>query len=359
MTHTDFPRNEALSRAIAAQPRAPFLPWATPIELQPRLSDALAIDLRVKRDDLTGLAFGGNKVRQLEFYFGKALAARADTALITGAVQSNYVRVAAACAARLGMACHIQLEERVPDVDATYRASGNVLIDRLLGATLHSYPKGEDEEGADRRLREIAGELERQGRRPYVIPLGPGNPPTGALGYVRCAEELLAQGRDVDDVVIASGSGHTHAGLLFGLRALGWGGPVHGICVRRAARLQRPRIADHCERIAALLGLPNPVAAADINTYDDVLAPGYGVMNDAVAEAIRTCAHLDGLLLDPVYTGRAMAGLFQCVRDGRLRPGSRVLFIHTGGLPAIFGYATRLEDEVINSTASSRGERNV
>jgi D-cysteine desulfhydrase family pyridoxal phosphate-dependent enzyme len=346
MTHTHSPRSDALSRALAGVPRAPFLPWATPIEPQPRLSEALGIDLRVKRDDLTGLAFGGNKVRHLEFYFGKALAAAADTVLITGAVQSNYVRVAAACAARLGMTCHIQLEERVPDVDAIYRASGNVLLDRLLGATLHSYPKGEDEEGADRRLREIADELEREGRRPYVIPLGPGNPPTGALGYVRCAEELLAQTHDVDDIVIASGSGHTHAGLLFGLRALGWAGPVHGICVRRAARLQRPRIAGHCADIAALLGLANPVTASDINVYDDVLPPGYGVMNDAVAAAIRTCAHLDGLLLDPVYTGRAMAGLIQCVRDGRLRRNSRVLFVHTGGLPAIFGYATRLQEEV-------------
>src|SRR6185312_14594490 len=141
---------------------------------------------------------------------------------------------------------------------------------------------------------------------------------------------------------IASGSGHTHAGLLFGLRAHGWAGPVHGICVRRAARLQHPRIADHCAGIAALLGVASPVSAADINVYDDVLTPGYGVMNDAVAAAIRTCAHLDGLLLDPVYTGRAMAGLIECVRDGRLRRGSRVLFVHTGGLPAIFGYATRL-----------------
>lgn len=344
-------RNDALSAAVASLPRTPFLPWATPIEPQPRLSEALGIDLLVKRDDLTGLAFGGNKVRQLEFYFGKACAAAADTVLITGAVQSNYVRVAAACAARLGMACHVQLEERVPDVDEVYRTSGNVLLDQLLGATLHTYPVGEDEEGADRRLREIADGLERQGRRPYVIPLGAGNPPTGALGYIRCAEELLAQTDDVDHVVVASGSGHTHAGLLFGLRAFGWSGTVHGICVRRAAALQNPRIASHCERIAAMLSVPNPVATAGINVYDDVLAPGYGVMSDAVLEAIRTCARLDGLLVDPVYTGRAMAGLFRCVRDGRLLRDSRVLFIHTGGLPALFGYATELQRNMVGTTA--------
>jgi len=351
MTDAKSWRNEALSAAMANLPRAPFLPWTTPVERQPRLSAALGIDLLVKRDDLTGLAFGGNKVRQLEFYFGKARAADADTALITGAVQSNYVRVAAACAARLGMACHVQLEERVPNVDEIHRTSGNVLLDQLLGATLHTYPVGEDEAGADRRLREIADGLERQGRRPYVIPLGAGNPPTGALGYIRCAEELLGQSGDPDHVVVASGSGHTHAGLLFGLRAFGWKGTVHGICVRRAAALQSARIADHCDRLAAMLAVPNPVAAADITIYDDVLSPGYGVLNDAVREAIRTCAHLDGLLVDPVYTGRTMAGLFGCARDGRLPRSSRVLFIHTGGLPALFGYATELRENVIGAAA--------
>jgi D-cysteine desulfhydrase/L-cysteate sulfo-lyase len=328
-------------------PRTQFLPWATPIERQHRLSEVLGIDLLIKRDDLTGLAFGGNKVRQLEFYFGKALAADADAVLITGAVQSNYVRVASACAARLGLSCHVQLEERVPDIDEIHRTSGNVLLDQLLGATLHSYPVGEDEEGADRRLREIAEGLERQGRRPYVIPLGAGNPPTGALGYICCAEELLSQANDFEHVVVASGSGHTHAGLLFGLRAFGWNGTVHGICVRRAASLQSSRIAAHCDSIAGMLKVPNPVAITDINVHDDVLSPGYGVMNDAVSEAIRTCARLDGLLVDPVYTGRAMAGLFRCARDGRLPKGARVLFIHTGGLPALFGYAGELRKNTI------------
>ncbi|TWT12562.1 D-cysteine desulfhydrase family protein [Reyranella sp. CPCC 100927] len=333
--------------AVGRFERARFLPWATPLEHQPRLSQTLGIDLRVKRDDLTGLAFGGNKVRKLEFYFGKALAAGADTVLITGAVQSNYTRVVAACAARLGMDCHIQLEERVPDVDDVYRTSGNVLLDELLGATLHAYPVGEDEEGADQRLREIAAGLSARGRRPYVIPLGAGNPPLGALGYVRCAAELLEQAGAMDHVVLASGSGQTHAGLLFGLRALGWSGEVIGICVRRAASLQKPRVEGHCGRIAELLGIVNPVRSQDVVLYDDVLAPGYGVMNDAVASAIRDCAHRDGLLVEPVYTGRAMAGLFARVREGRLPPGARVVFIHTGGLPALFGYATDLRRTVV------------
>ncbi len=327
-------------------PRAEFLRWVTPIERQIRLSEKLEVDLWVKRDDLTGLGFGGNKVRNLEFYFGQAIAAHADTVLITGAVQSNYVRVAAACAARLGMRCHIQLEERVPDVDSTYRNNGNVLIDRVLGASLHSYPEGENEEGADRKLDELANDLIRQGSRPYIIPLGAKNPPIGSLGYVPCAAELLAQDDAFDHVVIASGSGQTHSGLLFGLKALGWRGSVHGFCVRRSAALQHSRVSKHCEWIGALLKMANPVTAADINTYDDVLAPGYGIVNDLTLEAIKTCARLDGLLLDPVYTGRAMCGLFRCLNDGRLHKNSRVLFIHTGGLPALFGYATVLQSHL-------------
>jgi D-cysteine desulfhydrase family pyridoxal phosphate-dependent enzyme len=333
--------------AVARFQRAEFLLGATPLERQPRLSATLGIDLLVKRDDLTGLAFGGNKVRKLEFYFGKAQAANADTVLITGAVQSNYTRVTAACAARLGMGCHVQLEERVANVDETYRSSGNVLVEELLGATLHSYPVGEDEEGADRRLREIAADLAAQGKRPFVIPLGANNPPLGALGYIRCAGELLDQCRDIDHVVVPSGSGQTHAGLLFGLRAHGWAGTVSGICVRRAAPIQTARIAGHCEKIAALLDLPNPVRPDDIQLHDDVLAPGYGIMNDALAAAIRDCARLDGLLLDPVYTGRAMAGLLALARDGGLPKGKKIVFLHTGGLPALFGYETELRRMVL------------
>src|SRR4029078_2151519 len=195
----------------------------------------------------------GNKVRHLEYYFGKARSANADAVLITGAVQSNYVRVAAACAAQLGMRCHIQLEERVPNVDATYRTNGNVLIDELLGAFLHSYPEGENEEGADQNLNGLANDLIRDGFRPYIIPLGANNPAIGALGYVRCAEEILRQDAKFDDIVVASGSGHTQSGLLFGLKAFGWEGRVHGFCVRRNASLQHSRILRHCESIASLL----------------------------------------------------------------------------------------------------------
>ena len=300
--------------------------------------------LFIKRDDCTGLALGGNKARQLEFYLGEAQAEGADTVLITGAVQSNFVRTAAAAARKCGMDIHIQLEERVPNVDAIYRESGNVLLDKLLGATLHSYPHGEDEEGADRKLGEIADELRGEGRRPYIVPLAPGHKPIGALGYVVAAREILQQldesGIGIDEVVVPSGSGATHAGLLFGIRALGSSLPVLGICVRRPADAQLPRLKTRCEEIAQLLEIPNPVAENDIRVADDFLAPGYGQMNDGALEAINLSARHEGLILDPVYTGRAMAG---CLKRGReLGDNKTLLLIHTGGQPAIFGYATKL-----------------
>ncbi len=322
-------------------PRAALGHLPTPLEALPNLSADLGRQLFVKRDDCSGLALGGNKVRQLEYYLGEAQAQQADTVLITGAVQSNFVRLAAAAACKLGLACEVQLEERVPGKGETYRRSGNVLLDRMLGAKIHHYPEGEDEVGADRRINEIAETLKGEGRRPYVIPLAPGHPPLGALGYVAAARELLRQteaaGLDFDEIVVASGSGHTHAGLLFGLRALGCAVPVTGICVRRAAEIQHPRIERRCQEIADLIGAPNPVAAADIVLDDLDLAPGYGRLNSALREAVALAARREGLLLDPVYTGRSFASLLRRAAD--LAEGDRLLFVHTGGTPALFAYS--------------------
>ncbi len=327
-------------------PRAILSHTPTPIDEMPNLSKGMGTaNLYVKRDDCTGLGMGGNKARQLEFYVGEAVARESDSILITGAVQSNFVRMAAAAARKVGMECHIQLEERVPNPSTIYRHSGNVLLSKILGATLHTFPRGEDEEGADRQLEEIAETLRSSDRKPYVIHLGPGNPPLGALGYVVAAREIIEQinenGPEFDEITVASGSGATHAGLLFGLRALGSSVPVRGICVRRAKDLQHPRIVSRCQEIADLLGIENPVSERDIDISDDVLAPGYGKMNDAVLEAIRLTAHTEGIILDPVYTGRAMAGFLNRVRQAK--DGQNLLFIHTGGQPAVFGYETDLE----------------
>ena len=292
----------------------------------------------------TGLAFGGNKVRQLEFHFGEAEARGADTVLVTGAVQSNLVRIAAAAARKLRMAIHIQLEDRVDGMGALYRSSGNLLLDRMLGATLHAFPEGEDEAAADAAMERRARALADEGRKPYVIHSAPGHPPLGGLGYVVAAEEIVEQapGIGFDAVVCASGSALTHAGILVGLRALGAAVPVLGICVRRDAGRQAARVAQVASALAAMIECPAAFDAGDIELSDAVLAPGYGRLNEAAREAMALAARHEGLLLDPVYTGKAMAGLIAHVRSGRIAAGSRVLFVHTGGQPALFAYVESL-----------------
>jgi D-cysteine desulfhydrase family pyridoxal phosphate-dependent enzyme len=331
-------------------PRVPLGHSPTPLDQAPALGRELGVDLYIKRDDCTGLAFGGNKVRQLEFYIGAAVAERADTVLITGAVQSNFVRLAAAAARTVGMEIHIQLEERVPDVDESYRSSGNVLLDKLLGAHLSSFPVGEDESAADASLEALAVELAGKGRRPYVIHLGVDHPPLGALGYVVAARELAIQMAerelDFDHVGVASGSALTHSGLLVGLRALGNNVPVTGICVRRGADEQRPRVFKRCREVAALIGREDCVTESDVAVSDALLAPGYGQMNTATMSAMAMAARLEALMLDPVYTGKTMAGLVALARGGTFQPGARVLFMHTGGLPALFGYERTLSSHL-------------
>ena len=319
-------------------PRTRFSEGRTPVERMRRLEASLESGpLFVKRDDCQPLAFGGNKIRQLEFYFGAAQAEGRDTVLITGATQSNYCRLAAAFAAKLGMSCHIQLEQRVPRKDQTYKRSGNVLLFEMLGATLYDYPHGEDEAGADARLEEIATSLKMAGKNPYVIHLGPGHPPLGALGYVVAAREIVQDDVGADEIIVSSGSGATHAGLLTGLRALGVETPVYGYCVRRDAEKQRPRLLQRCGEVADLLGIPNPVAPEDIVLDDQFLAPGYGQLNPPTAEALDLAARKEGMLLDPVYTGKSFAGLIHRARTG---PTDKTrLYIHTGGLPALFAYA--------------------
>jgi D-cysteine desulfhydrase family pyridoxal phosphate-dependent enzyme len=322
-------------------PRCRLAHLPTPLEPMERLSSQLEnVAMFVKRDDCTGLAFGGNKIRQLEYYLGQALEEEADTALITGAVQSNFVRATAAAARRCGMECHIQLEERVPDVDALHRSSGNVLLNQILGATLHSYPVGEDEAGADANLAAIADQLRQRGANPYIIPLGADHDPLGALGYIDAAAELLtqldAQALKIDHLIVTSGSGSTHAGLLWGLRAMGSPINVIGVCPRRDAQSQAVRIAGHIEKLSRMLKINPGVNSDDICLTDVSLAPGYGQLNDATVEALKLTAQCEGLFLDPVYTAKAMAALLHLARQHEV--SGNVLFWHTGGQPALFGY---------------------
>ena len=331
--------------ALGTFERVELAQSATLLEPMARAGAELGIHLDVKRDDTLPLAAGGNKIRQLEYYFGQARAAGADTVLITGAVQSNFVRLCAAAANKVGWRPVVQLEDRVPKDDHAYMNSGNVLLLKLLGAEIHHFPVGEDEAAADANLDEIAKGLRAEGARPYVIHLGIDYLPFGALGYVVAAVETYLQCRAAkrwpDHVVVPSGSGLTHAGFLVGARAVGWDVLVHGVCVRRDADLQHARVLGRSREVADLLG-GVAISDADIDVSDTVLAPGYGQLNDQVRAAISLAARSDAILLDPVYSGRTFAGLIDCVKTGKITLGDRVLFIHTGGLPALFAYESEL-----------------
>jgi len=341
----------AIFDALDTFPTAGLMRRPTPLDPLSRLGDHLGLELWIKRDDLTTLAGGGNKIRQLDYYFGAAQQSKADTVLITGAVQSNYVRAAAGVAAKLGMQAVLQLENRVSGMDDLYASSGNVFLSEVLGARHITYPTGEDEAGADAALQKAAAELRERGRVPYVIPLGLGNKPLGALGYISAAKEIVAQDPNFDAIVVASGSGATHAGLLYGLRAVGSTTKVFGSCVRRAANEQTVRLTTITEKISTLLNVESAVTPQDILTWDGALAPGYGLPSAKMHAALRLMATMEGLFLDPVYTAKGFAAVAGLLSEGRLERGMRVLFIHTGGVPALFGYQTALSDQPFGDIA--------
>lgn len=309
-----------------------------------RLSELLGIELWLKRDDLVSISFGGNKIRQLEFYFGEALAQNADTVLITGAVQSNYVRAAAAVAARLGLKAVLQLEERVTGMGSSYYHSGNVLLAKILGAEHISYPLGEDEAGADNALEQHADELRAKGQRPYVIHLGVNHTPLGAIGYLSCGQEITRQLEDIDAVIVPSGSGSTHAGLLAGLRLSGNNSDVHGICVRRDQLQQHERVKTVLTKLAGTINIHAQPLIDDINIWDGALAPGYGLIGDETRDAIALMARQEGLFLDPVYSAKTFAGLLGLLKQGRIQKGQKIVMLHTGGLPALFAYEKEMRE---------------
>ncbi|MGE0311868.1 MAG: D-cysteine desulfhydrase [Lautropia sp.] len=316
----------------------------TPIERLPRLSDALGgPEIWIKRDDCTGLAAGGNKVRKLEYLMAEALEQRADTVLTQGAIQSNHARQTAAAAARLGLKCHLLLENRIASRDPQYLHNGNVLLDVLCGATYETRAAGVD---MNRELESVAERFRADGAKVYAI-VGGGSNPTGALGYVQCALELQSQlvdaGLRVDAIVHASGSGGTQAGLVTGLRASSSRIPVLGIGVRLPREPQELNVFRLAEATAARLGLPGLVERSDIVANCDYVGSGYGIPTPDAIAAVRMVAELEGVLLDPVYTGKAMAGLIDLVRRNRFTREQRVLFLHTGGSVALFGYGSAFD----------------
>ncbi len=336
----------ALIPGLKRHARVDLGPVRSVIQPLSRLGEELGIELFIKRDDALPLGMGGNKVRQLEFYLGPAVEQGADTVLITGAVQSNFVRLCAAACRKLGLQPVVQLEDRVDTNDTLYKTSGNVLLDQLYGAKIHYLARDKTEAEADLNLDKLAAELKAAGHKPYVIHLGVDHPPLGALGYSLAAAETMLQLEAMDTmpdhIVLASGSGITHSGFVAGTQSLAWDIPVHGICVRREKTLQQPRVEQRVAEVLTLLNnSTNP--ANNVLLYDEVLHPGYGQMNAQVANAMQRAAILEGILLDPVYTGRSMAGLIALVKSGVIGKNERVLYIHTGGLPGLFAYQGMLE----------------
>lgn len=320
-------------------PRVPLARLPTPIEPLPRLSAHLGgARLYVKRDDLTGLGLGGNKLRKLEFLLAEALAEGADTILTVGALQSNHARQTAAACAKLGLACELILRRSQRTTEA-YLHSGNALLDRLFGAQVKLIAAQESREEAMARR---ADELRAAGRKPRCIPVG-GSCTTGDLGYAACAQEVLAQaqaaGIEPAALILATGSGGTQAGLLAGLHALGAALPVVGIAVEGTRAEQEALVFGQAAETARVLGAGTPLPRENVVVLDEYAGAGYARPTEAMREALRLAAAQEGLVLDPVYTGKAFAGLIDLVRAGRWKSGQAVLFVHTGGQPGLFAYA--------------------
>jgi len=340
---------------LARFPRLRFAHLPTPIEPMENLSRLLGgPKLWIKRDDCTGLATGGNKTRKLEYLMGDAIEKKADVLITQGATQSNHARQTAAIAARMGMACEILLENRTGSKDRDYLVSGNVIMDRLFGANLRDYPAGTDMNAA---MQTVADELKAKGKTPYIIP-GGGSNAIGALGYVGCALEILAQASDMglklDHVLHATGSTGTQAGLVAGFAGARTGIPVYGVSVRAPRPAQEANVYKLVEATAEHLGIKGAIGKESVVANSDYVGDGYGVPTEGMYEAMRLFARTEGLVLDPVYTGKGAAGLIDLCRKGHFKPSDNVLFIHTGGQVGLFGY-TGPFDEMLSRRNDAAG----
>ena len=319
-------------------PRIEITHAPTPLEFAPRLSDELGCNLFIKRDDCTGLAGGGNKTRKLEYLLAEARQQEADTLVTTGDLQSNHARQTAAAAAKFGFACELVLEDVKGTPKMDYYDNGNVLLDNLFGARIHRLDLGQDRNVYTESLIE---NLKTAGHKPYLIPSG-GSNVIGSLGYVRCANEILQQITErelvIDQIVLASGSAGTQAGLLAGLIAANCDIPVLGIAVSRATQSQQRLVENLLEQTLTFLGLDSQKVRGRVVADGNYFGEGYGMTTEAMITAVKRCAQLEGLLLDPVYTGKAMAGLMDLCVQGVIAAGSNQLFIHTGGSAGLFAY---------------------
>ncbi|WP_430447569.1 MAG: D-cysteine desulfhydrase [Pseudomonas piscis] len=326
-----------IKQQLARFDRLDLLGHATALEKLHRLSAWTGRDIYIKRDDTTPLAMGGNKLRKLEYLAADALAQGADTLVTAGAIQSNHVRQTAALAAQLGLGCVALLENPIGTDDTNYLGNGNRLLLELFDAKVELV---DNLDQADEQLQALAARLRSNGKKPYLVPIG-GSNALGALGYVRAGLELAQQIEDSGlrfaAVVLASGSAGTHSGLALGLSEALPQLPVIGVTVSRTEEDQRPKVQGLAERTAELLGVPLP-QSFNVQLWDEYFAPRYGEPNAGTLAAVKLLASQEGLLLDPVYTGKAMAGLLDGIGRQRFDEGP-ILFLHTGGAPALFAYA--------------------
>jgi D-cysteine desulfhydrase family pyridoxal phosphate-dependent enzyme len=317
--------------------RLNFAHLPTPIEALPRLSEALGGPrLLIKRDDQTGLAFGGNKTRKLEFLLAEARDQDAKTLVSGGALQSNHCRQIAAAAARFGFKCILVLTGEKPE-----RPSANLLLDQLFAAQVVYVAERKDR---DRILQETFDRAAKEGLKPYLVPYG-GSSPTGALGYAFAIKELMEQNLQADWIVFATSSGGTHAGLVLGQRVFGYGGKVLGISVDESEECLKRNVSEFASLTSEKLGKRIAFTPDEVLANDNYRSAGYGVLTELEREAIRLFATYEGLLLDPVYTGRAAAGMIDLIRKGFFKKNETVLFLHTGGQPALFAteYANKMQ----------------
>ena len=324
-------------------PRVSLAHLPTPLELLPRLTEHLGgPNIYVKRDDCTGLGTGGNKTRKLEFLMADAVVNNADVIITQGAVQSNHARQTAAAACKMGMECELVFEKRVTDASDPYLNSGNVLLDRIFGANLRDVEKGTDMDAA---MESVAAELRGSGKTPYIIP-GGGSNPIGALGYVDCALEFIAQaeeqGFSIDHVVHATGSAGTQAGLIVGIKASGKDIPLLGIGVNAPQDIQEEKVYKLAVETAEYVGSPGVVKREDIVANCDYVGEGYGIPTKEMNDAVMLLARLEGLLFDPVYSGKGLAGMLDLVGKGYFGDAKNIIFIHTGGVAGLFGYSDKL-----------------
>jgi D-cysteine desulfhydrase/L-cysteate sulfo-lyase len=310
----------------------------TPIESAPRLSAKLGCNILIKRDDCTGLAGGGNKTRKLEYLLADAQSQGADTLITIGGLQSNHARQTAAAAAKFGFQCELILENVKGTPKEDYSDNGNILLSSLLGANIHRLSVDSD---CDEYAQQLIEKLIADGKKPYLVPVG-GSNVIGSLGYVRCAYELAEQVKQgalkIDQIVIASGSAGTQAGLLAGLIACDLDIPVLGINVSRSSAEQTQLVTKLLKQVLLHLGLDPQRADNKVFTDGSYVGEGYGIATQGAIDAIKDCASLEGILLDPVYTGKAMAGLIDLINTGKVGAESCQLFLHTGGSQGLFAY---------------------